>query len=214
MKYVSAALLGMALSTATSALEFELYAAKGLNDEPLVTYVYSDGSENDLTSGDGFGILLGADLVEFGTVALHAKGGYHWGGQFLNPDEFGNDLVHSNTYFPLYGNLRLRLTDNFRLSAGASYLLFPQFNMTVNGDKYITKLESDIGYNVEATFVTIKNSFGDDNYRESGISIRYSVNSLAYKTAELPDGTSVDLVPLGAANESVQSIAISLSGTF
>ena len=95
-------------------------------EEPMETYIYSDGTESNLMAGEGQGVYVAQQVPLFGPLSLHVRAGIQHG--FITAEDgFYRDTF---TYFPAYGNLVIDLPGEWSVLGGAFYAINPFYKIT------------------------------------------------------------------------------------
>ena len=142
-KQIFASVMTVGAMASANALEIDIYGAFGMDDEPLETYMYTDGTESNLMAGEGQGIYLGHTQQIAGPVKMQVRGGIQHG--FITAvDGFYRDTF---TYFPVYANVMVKVSREISVVGGAFYAVNPFYKITEGDDSATLKLQSDIGFN-------------------------------------------------------------------
>ncbi|TCS43901.1 hypothetical protein [Reinekea marinisedimentorum] len=172
-----------------NAFDIEPFIGWDVTRDPAVgisEYSYTNGSDEQLVAGDGFGLLIGSEFLRIGDFAFDAR----IGAQFKSMDATdtdGYDISDAYYFFPVFLNLNYDITRRWSVAGGASILLYPTFWRQYDGEDAFVKADTSYGFNAELRFLAIPASLDRD--LEAYYVLRYIHNDVDYTKVEESDGT-------------------------
>lgn len=212
MKALAAAGCLSVTSGLSLAIDVEPYVGFGLTGDPVAgvaEYTYTDGSEETLVAGSGFGVLIGSEVYRKDDISFDVRVGAQIMTMSGTTTE-GEDTNDTIYYFPVLANVGYDLSRRWSVAAGASILLFPTYWSHYDGDNGYIRGNTSFGFNAELRYTAIP--FRLDRGYEAFYVLRYQHNNVEYDEIEDYDGETYDAS--GIDDEEIRSIQLGLKLRF
>ena len=191
MKYLplSALAVSMTLISHSHAIEFDVYGAFSMSEDPVGIYydIVTGDVMDELKAGEGIGLYLGHTQRIAGPMSVQVRTGYHFGFASVSGPA-GEDTF---SYLPVYANLMINVSEETSLIGGLFYPFNINYSVNNSDEVESIKYKAEPGFNLGLRWTAVPKSLeSTSTFFMEG---RFQFANFEMTEIIQPSGASVDV---------------------